>query len=172
MKDILVEKIKKAAKQDKIKRKDPRFLRTMAFLTKKGALKANRDYDRWYRGKLFLRDALWTGEHVEPRVLEVLPAMALRLPKEVIYTKAPDAFLMALEALRNDKNEGPDFMGISFAKYKVWLDLELKDKRTKPARKKKIMRSFRLSPHCIKKLEQEINKTGKSGSEVIESLLK
>lgn len=171
MKNKILDKIKKAAEQDQKKRLDARFLRTMAFLTRKGALKANRNYDDWYEGKLFLKDAVWAGKNLEPRILEVLPAMALRLPKEIVLTDAPKIFLNALEALKTKKENGPDFMGVPFDKYKVWVNLELEDKRTKPMDQKKIMRSFRLSPRCIEKLKKRIKDTGCSGSEVIESLL-
>jgi len=172
MKKLLVEKIRKQAELDSLKRKDPRFLRTMEFLVRKGFLKANRNYEKWNSGKLYLRDALWAGENVEPRVLEVLPAVAVRLPKEVNLNGAPKVFFDAFEALKKNQNDGPDFFGVSFDKYKVWLDLELKDKRTKPVSQKKIMKSFRLSFECIRRLEEKMQETGESGSNVIESLLK
>ena len=171
MQNKILEKIKKAAELDKQKRLDARFLKTMAFLTRKGALKANRNYDEWYVGKLYFKDAVWAGKNLEPRILEVLPAMALRLPKEIVLKGAPKTFLKALEALKANQKQGPDFMGVPYDKYKAWVNLELEDKRTKPMDQKKIMRSFRLSPRCIEKLKKRMDETGSSGSEVIESLL-
>ena len=73
--------------------------------------------------------------------------------------------------LKKRETNGPDFMGVKFSKYKIWLNLELADKRTKPNYQKKIMRSFRLSPEAIKKLESRIKETGLSGADLIESLL-
>lgn len=171
MNKLILEKIFKQAKLDELRRKDPRYLRTMSFLVKKGVLISNKNYDQWYRGKLYFKDALWTGKNLEPRVLEVLPAVALRLPKEIIYNDVPKAFLNAVEAMKNNKAKGPDFMGVPYLKYKVWLNLKLNDKRTKPLNQKKIMKSFRLSPSCITKLEDKIKETGMSGSQIIESLL-
>lgn len=167
----ILDNIKKAAERDKRKRRDPRYLRAMAFLTKKGALKANRDFTKWYRGKLNVKDALWAGKHLEPRILEVLPAIALRLPKEVLLTDAPVTLLKAIAALKNTDQEGPDFLGVPFKKYKVWINLALNDGRTKPVKDQKQMRSFRLSPESIKKLEKRMKKTGLSGAGVIEALL-
>ncbi|MCB0393146.1 MAG: hypothetical protein KDD25_01225 [Bdellovibrionales bacterium] len=167
----LLEKVKRAAERDKVKRRDPRFLRAMAFLTRKGILRANRDYQQWYFGKLHLKDALWAGKNLEPRILEVLPAIAVRLPKEVVYTDAPPAFLKAIEALKSNQLEGPDFLGVPFEKYKTWLNLKLADGRTKPVNQHKIMRSFRLSPDAIRKIEEKMKELNLSGAEVIESLL-
>lgn len=168
----LLKKIKAAAASDQIKRKDPRYLRAMAFLTKKGFLRANKSFENWYVGKLFVGDAIWAGKHLEPRILEVLPAAVIRLPKEIkLDDKVPDELHKAVKALEDKKGKGPDFFGIKYEKYRTWLELNLKDKRTKPASEKKIMRSFRLSPEAIKKLKLRQEETGLSGSDLIESLL-
>ena len=105
MSDRVLKKIKQAAQRDNKKRLDLRYLRSMAFLTKKGALKSNRDFSKWYAGKLYLADALWAGKHLEPRILEVLPAMKLRFPKEVVLINAPKAFLDAVDALKKKRDK-------------------------------------------------------------------
>lgn len=168
----LLAKIKKAAEKDKAKRRDVRYLRAMAFLVKKGFLRANQNFEKWYLGRLIITDAIWAGENLEPRILEVLPAAVLRLPKEFILNdKTPKELLNAIDALKNNKENGPRFYGIEYKKYKVWLDLPLKDKRTKPVVEKKIMKSFRLTPAAIEKLKLRQKETGLSGAEIIESLL-
>lgn len=170
-KNDFLNKIKLAAKNDAKLRKDPRYLRAMGFLTRKGFLKANRDFSDFNVGKLFIEDALWAGKKLEPRILEVLPATIARLPHEIVLNKELKALTQAVNAINTQAKAGPDFMGIPFEKYKVWANLQIKDKRTKPINQKKIMRSFRLTPGSIQQLEKQMEASGKSGAEIIENLL-
>src|SRR5688572_24526243 len=78
-KELILKKIKQAARRDRKKRLDPRYIRTMAFLTAKGFLFANRRFPQWPNLRLQIDDAIWAGKNVEPRILEVLPAAVLRL---------------------------------------------------------------------------------------------
>lgn len=168
----IIKEIKKAAENDKKKRKDIRYLRAMAWFVKKGFLKTNQDFTKWNLGKLCVQDAIWAGKHLEPRILEVLPAAMVRLPKEFVRNqKEPKALNEAIQALATNQKEGPLFMGIDYDKYKVWVDLKLNDGRTKPMFEQKQMRSFRLSPTAIRKLNQLRKESGLSGSEIIELLL-
>ena len=94
------------------------------------------------------------------------------MPKEIIWNEnVPKTLKGAVEAIKNNRDDGPDFFGIPYKKYKVWADLTLNDRRTKPMSEKKQMRSFRLSVEAIKKLKKRQMQTGMSGAKVIESLL-
>ena len=58
---------------------DRRFRESMGFLVAKGFLKTNFPVPLLPNKRLRLEDVLWAGTHVEPRILEVLPAAVLRL---------------------------------------------------------------------------------------------
>ncbi len=172
MKNAILENIKIAAARDEKRRKDQRYLRVMGFLTRKGFLTANKDFEKFKHGKLHVADAIWAGKNLEPRILEVLPVTVARLPKEVVICdEYLEEFKAITTALLNHEESGPNFMGIPYEKYKVWMNLNLKDKRTKPAHQKKLMRSFRLSPSAIECLDEKIKKTGQSGADIIEALI-
>jgi hypothetical protein len=158
-KDI-IDKIKQAAKRDVKKRRDPRYLQTMTFLTRKGLLKTNQNFDV-HRPRIDANDAVWAGVHVEPRIIEVLPAAILHFPKTFTGLDAlPKTLIEILYLIQEDATEGPDFHGIEFNKMKFWANIQLKDKRTKPNQEKRQPRTFRLRPEILKKLELLV-KSGK-----------
>lgn len=152
----IIEKIKKAAEKDARKRKDLRYKRAMAFLTKKGLLKANMDFEKYYVAKLQIADLIWAGKNVEPRILEVLPAAAVRLPKAFKFRTADqdeNELRVVMNELAHGAEVGHDFLKTPYAKIKVWMNLRLTDQRTKPQQEKKITKTFRLTPTVVKKLE-------------------
>ena len=168
----LIEKIRKAAQVDEAHRRDPRYQATMAFLVKKGFLKANADFQKAYLPKLRIKHALWAGENVEPRILEVLPAAIARLPRAFIFDdKKIPALDQAVKALRAREIDGPNFRGIAQDKLKVWMDLALPDRRTKSNLERKLMRTFRLSPKTVEKIGLLKLQRGKSEAEIIEGLI-
>lgn len=168
----LVQKIKRAAERDRAKRKDPRFQRVMAFLVKKGFLKTNMNFSLDYVGKIRVKDALWAGKNLEPRILEVLPAAMARLPRAFTdLNDAPAGILQIVEALRNQEAKGPNFAAIPYAKIKVWMDLALLDGRTKPSSQKRITKTFRFSQRTIDKIASMKLQTGSSETEIIENLI-
>src|SRR5579883_2301162 len=94
MKDILfIEKFKRQARRNEVRRKDVRFTKTIALLKAKGLLHTNLPIEPETGIRLDINDALWAGKNVEPRILEVLPAAILhfrnnfagidKLPKEL-----------------------------------------------------------------------------------------
>jgi hypothetical protein len=168
----LIKKIKQAAIRDQKKRRDPRYLRAMGFFTKKGFLRANQDFTPWQKGKLFVQDAIWAGLNLEPRILEVLPAAIARLPKEIVASdKIHKDLIDAVTSLNAGDEEGPTIFGIEFKTYKVWMQLTLIDRRTKPNFDKKLMRSFRLRRTAIERLKAKAKELGQSESDTIESFL-
>src|SRR5687768_13272417 len=83
----LVEKAKRKLKALQKLRKDPRYLRTIGKLRLAGFLDV-RDIPE-YRGQIFLNDALWAAE-LEPRILELLPAIVARRPKFFVFFDLPE----------------------------------------------------------------------------------
>ena len=73
-KRVYIKKIKEIAQQDKGRRLDPRYLKVMGFLVAKGFLYINKKIHLNPNGHINLKDAIWAGRLVEPRILEVLPA--------------------------------------------------------------------------------------------------
>ena len=169
----LIEQIKKAALKDDKNRKDLRYKKAMAFLVRKGFLKTNMNFENYYQAKIKIKDLIWAGQNVEPRILEVLPAAAARLPRAFIFdtTKNTIALQKVVIDLNENKAKGADFLKVPYEKIKVWMNLTLNDGRTKIAENKKIMRTFRLKPETIHKIELLKKKNGTSEATVIESLV-
>lgn len=159
---LLIQKIKNAAQKDAVKRKDIRYKRAMGFLIKKGFLKTNDDFEKFYQTKCLVQDFIWAGKNVEPRILEVLPAAIARFPKAFIFGDAKDDIQLkkVIEDLRIRNEKGNDFLKIPYGKIKVWMNLSLKDKRTKTSADKKIMKSFRLKPETLLKIKEMKLKNG------------
>jgi len=169
----ILELIKKKAARDRRNRKDRRFLDTMGFLVAKGFLRANFDLPYLPNQRLDLRDALWAGENVEPRILEVLPAAVLRLEKHFYFAPLEHPRLLAVvRQLRERHEKGDAFLGVPYEKLKVWADLPLRDGRVKSTAMKKRVRTFRLTPETLEKLNAQARKRGLSQTQVIEKLIK
>lgn len=169
----LIEQIKKAAIKDAKNRKDKRYKKAMAFLVKKGFLKTNMNFENYYQAKIKIKELIWAGQNVEPRILEVLPAAAARLPKAFIFdtTKDTQRLQKVVLDLKENKETGTDFLKTPYEKLKVWMNLPLNDGRTKITENKKIMRSFRLKPETIHKMELLKKKNGMSEAALIENLV-
>ncbi len=172
MKKNILKEIKKAASVDARKRKDLRYLATLAFLVKNGFLKTNQDVLKFYRPRISVSDAIWAGENVEPRILEVLPAAILRLKRRfIIETDVLELIHGAVAALQEAGTTGIDFFNIPFKKYSQWMNLPLTDRRTKTISQKKVMKSFRLSPAAIKSLQKLSAQLDLSSTETLEKIL-
>lgn len=151
----LLEKFKERAKKTEKMRRDPRYRKTLGLLIQLGFLNANEKFPRLGNQRLALKDAIWAGQKVEPRILEVLPAAFTRLPKRFSFTTKECGLLERVAAsLRENKEEGPDFMGAPYKKLKIWYEHPLQDHRTKTPREKKVSRTFRLRPEVIERLEK------------------
>jgi len=170
----ILEQIKSSAIKDDIYRKDIRYKKAIAFLVRKGFLKTNLAFENYYNSKIKVTDLIWAGQKVEPRILEVLPAAAARLPKSFIFdeTKYKRNLQKVVLDLQDNKKTGTDFLKIPYAKLKVWMNLPLNDGRTKVTDQKKIMRTFRLNPETIYKMKLLKKKNGTSEADIIERLVK
>lgn len=150
-----LKKIKKKAERNKLNRKDIRFRKTMAFLKGKGLLDTNLPIAPAPGLRLNLRDAIWAGKHVEPRILEVLPAAMIHYRNNFLgFDRLPIDLDDVLKAIRKNKKNGPDYEGVPFEKMKHWANIELKDGRTKPVSEQKVPKYLKLPVQHIQKLER------------------
>jgi hypothetical protein len=168
----LIKELKEAAEKDKQRRRDPRYVRTMAFLTAKGFLFANRRFPYTPNDRIDIDGAIWAGRTLEPRILEVLPAAVLRLPKHFDFDPIRHHELAkTLEDLKACRKDGHRFEGIPYKKIKAWVDFELKDGRIKTQKEKRVLKTFRLKPDTIEKLERIAQDKGKNITAAIEDLI-
>jgi len=153
-KNDFLKKIKQKAKQNELNRGDLRFKKTIALLKGKGLLDTNLKIHPTPQIRIDVQDALWAGRNVEPRILEVLPTALLHYRGNFLNTNPlPVELEEVLKALRNDALHGPDFEGVPFEKMKHWANTQLKDKRTKPTREKKVPKYIRLKARHLNKIK-------------------
>lgn len=171
-KEALLQQIKKKAREDQKKRRDRRFLDTMGLLVAKGFLKTNLALPLLPNKRLRIDDAVWAGIHVEPRILEVLPAAVLRLSKHFdLDPEAHKELARVVDQLRRREENGDAFFGMPFEKIKVWAELPLRDRRVKSVSEKKVVKTFRLDPKGLKRLREEAEKKGCTETEILDRLL-
>jgi|GEM_PF-652993 len=167
--DELLKKIKQKARLDARNRLDPRFRQTMGFLVAKGFLQTNFELQKLPNQRIRIEDAIWAGKNVEPRILEVLPAAVLRLEKHFDLNKEIHKELArVVTQLRDGVEAGDKFCEIPYQKLRAWVNISLRDGRTKIPGEKKIMKTFRLSPRAVEVLEQASRDSGLSVTEVLE----
>jgi hypothetical protein len=116
---------------------------------------------------------LWTAEHIEPRVLEVLPAAMIHFPKTFIGIKdIPDELGLIIADIQKRKiPEMTEWRGIQVKNMVKWANKSLKDKRTTPQHRKKQTRTFSLSVEAGKKLKELSKSQNRSETEILEKLL-
>ena len=168
----LLKQIALKAKRDKRNRQDQRYLQTMGFLIAKGFLKTNQPIPRLPNKQIRLEDAIWAGENVEPRILEVLPAAVLRLPKHFnLDAKQHPELFVAIEKLKKQEVQGEALWGVPYEKFKIWTRLSLADKRMKDITERKVSKTFRFTPHLIALLKERSKLLGCTETEVLERAL-
>jgi hypothetical protein len=102
-------------------RKDPRFVQVLGRLVSARLLRANHPV-RKVHGPVPLEAALWAGE-VEPRILELLPAILLKKPGFFTATeRMPQDLKDVLTAIRKGEPP-PAFRGIPGEDVLKWVPL-------------------------------------------------
>lgn len=126
-----------------------------------------------YHGKIDIKDAIWVAEHIEPRVLEVLPAAMIHFPKVFLGNKdIPQELNEILLNIR--KGAAPPMLmwkGIETKKMLKWANMTLKDKRTRPISQKKVNRTFSLSPQTSAKLKKLSTQNQTTETGILEKLI-
>ncbi len=170
--ELLIRKIKEKAKQDEKNHRDSRFLDTMGFLVAKGFLRTNLEVRLTPNKRLSIDDAIWAGQNVEPRILEVLPAAVLRLGKHFDLDPARHKDLtQTMDRLRRRETKGADFLGMPYEKIRMWAELPLRDKRVKAVTEKKVVKTFRLEFAALERLRKIAKKNGITETKALERLI-
>lgn len=145
------------------KRNDPRYRRAIGALVKAGLLTSNHDVPAPAKPPR-LGDALFAAE-VEPRVLELLPAVVIKLP-ELLPKRLPDDLHEVVDAVARGL-ELPDFRGVPASRYLPWIE-----RTGRPGRGRAVMRSFRLKPRDLERLRVLKQRLGaRSETEVLRRAL-
>ena len=171
-KKALIEKINKLARQDNKCRLDPRYLKIMGFLVAKGFLYTNKKIPLNPNEHINLKDAIWAGRFVEPRILEVLPAAYERFKKHF----SGDADIIEkleqiIDAIKQKNSHKIEFYGISIEKIMPWFFIRLRDKRSKSLDKRKVSKTFRFKPETVNSLKSLKEQSGRSETEILEKLI-
>lgn len=168
----ILEKIKARAKRNRILRRDPRFRQIIGFLVGKGFLDTNEPVQFPGNRRIRLKDAIWAGQNVEPRILEVLPAAYARLPNRFdANEKEVKRMEAVVQCLAENKPDGPDFLGMPYEKVRAWYTLPLKDQRTRTPAERKVTKTFRLKPEVIKRLEEIARDRRTNSTQALEQLV-
>ncbi len=168
----IIEKINKLAQQDKQRRQDPRYLKIMGFLVAKGFLHTNLKIPLNPNAHINLEDAVWAGRFVEPRILEVLPAAYERFKKHFSGdADTIEKLEQIIDCIQQQDNHEIDFYGMSIDKIRPWFFIRLRDGRSKSLDNRKVSKSFRFKPETVDILKSLKDQTGKSETEILESLV-
>jgi hypothetical protein len=117
--DDIIKKAKAIAGENARLREDPVFQKVMRWFVYLGLLRSNEVGAK--REKITLDDALQAG-NVEPRILELLPAILVKCPELLAYEQnhVPVDLKKVLLDLKKGK-EAAHFRGVPFKKYEPWL---------------------------------------------------
>jgi hypothetical protein len=144
----------------------------MGFLVAKGFLYSNKKIPLRPNEHINLKDAVWAGRFVEPRILEVLPAAYERFKKH--FSGDADTIKkleQIIDCIKQKDNHEIDFHGISIEKIKPWFFIRLRDGRSKSLDKRKVSKSYRFTPETIAILKSLKDQTGQSETEILENLI-
>ena len=119
--------------------------------------------------KIAIEDAVWAGMNVEPRILEVLPAAVLRLPRHFdLDATRHQALYATVESLKKAEVTGEPLWGVPYEKIRTWVNLSLPDGRVKDFGEKKVTKTFRLKPNVARKLKELAKGLGCTETEALE----
>jgi len=148
----------------RVKFSDPRYKKIIGKFVATGLLEHNKVPP--YRGRISLEDVFWVGE-IEPRVIELLPAVLLRRPKLIeVQNAMPEDLRQLLIQLRKGISTG-EFRGIPANLYSRWVG-RLGRKAAPPS----VLKTFRFQREDIDRLNEIKNQSGLNESEIIRLALK
>jgi hypothetical protein len=142
------------------RRADPRFRRVLGRYVAAGLLQTNDDVAQ-HREALRVADVLWAGE-IEPRLLELLPAMLVKRPALFVDPRElPPDLEAVVRALRRNREPG-DFRGIDGAALQKWLP-HVGHKRKIPSQ----LKTFRLQQDDLELLARLQRELGGSQTDIL-----
>lgn len=156
----LQERARRAFDQVACGRRDPRYERVLGKLRQAGLLHTNFPVPA-QRGPLAIEDALWAGE-LEPRVLELLPALIVKKPALFESVgQLPADLDAAVRSLRRNETPAP-FRGIPGEDLLRWLP-SVGHRGKVPTRTK----PFRLRTDDLMLLQELAEQLGVTETEVV-----
>ena len=160
--DELQRRAKRRLAQINRGKKDSRFLRVMGRFVEEGLLIVNEAQEvKPFSGRLAIEEVLFAGE-LEPRLLELLPALVVKRPGLFKERSAlPEDLESVVADLRRDRVPEA-FRGIPGADLHRWL--------TRVGRRGKVpalLKSFRFTPEDLRLLEHLAQQLGLSQTDVI-----
>ncbi|HEX2734783.1 MAG TPA: hypothetical protein VHM70_24425 [Polyangiaceae bacterium] len=142
------------------RRNDVRYQRVVGRFVAEGLLHTNQEVAK-YALPIRVEDVLWAGE-VEPRLLELLPALIVKQPSMFVEVGAlPEDLAQAVRRLRRNLDPAP-FRNIPGEKLREWLP-RVGRVGAVPAR----LKSFRLKPEDLRLLSALAEQLGVSETEVV-----
>jgi hypothetical protein len=146
-------------------REDPRYRRVLGRLVAADLLTSNEEVEP-HRSPIDVQDVLWVGK-IEPRVLELLPALIVKRPALFQSLEGlPNDLASAVAALRRNRSPEP-FRGIDGDALKRWVPL-LGHRNKLPSQ----LRSFRLKADDVELLERLSAQRGISQTAVVRQALR
>ena len=171
-KTALIKEISRLARLDKKRRRDPKYLKITGFLIAKGFLYSNENIPLYPNEHINLKDAIWVGRNVEPRILEVLPAAYERFKKHFLGdADTAQKIKYVIDGIKQSKDQNIEFYGIPLEKIKRWFYIRLRDGRSKPLDKRKVSKTYRFKPETVETLKELKDQTGKNETKIIEDLI-
>jgi hypothetical protein len=145
-------------------RRDPRYREVIGVFVNAKLLTTNIE-DEPRKGPVTLEDVLWAGR-LEPRLLELLPAVMIKKPSMIEYGKVPPDLDRVLDQLRH--NQTPrDFRGIPGEKLQEWIP-RIGQKGKLPTQ----LKAFRFRKEDVDLLEQIATKRGLTETDVVRAGLR
>lgn len=145
-------------------RRDPRYREVVGAFVHAKLITTN-DEVRPLKGPVALKDILWAGR-LEPRLLELLPAVMIKKPSMVEYGRIPPDLDRVLDQLKHNETP-PDFRGIPGAKLQEWIP-RVGHKGKLPTQ----LKAFRFRKEDVDLLEQLAAKRGLTETDVVRAGLR
>ena len=145
-------------------RRDPRFREVVGVFVRAKLLTTNLEVEP-RKGPVALNDVLWAGR-LEPRLLELLPAVMLKKPSMIEYDKVPRDLDRVLDQLRHNATP-PDFRGIPGEKLQEWIP-RVGHKGKFPTQ----LKAFRLKKEDVELLKELAAGRGLTETDVIRAGLR
>ncbi len=161
-KKALIKRAKQKSKALKKKKKDARFIKTLGKLKKEGFIDTNEVHE--FSGMVFLNDAIWAST-IEPRILELLPAIIVKKPGVFSYLKLPDDLEQIVKEIKTGQLKS-SFRTVPAKQIEKWIPIVGK-KGSFPS----IMKTFRLTREDLALLSEIQSDTGESQTTIIRRAL-
>lgn len=165
--DAIVELRRKAQrKQRRLARlrRDPRYREVVGAFVHARLITTNLVVDP-RKGPVALSDVLWAGK-LEPRLLELLPAVMIKKPAMVEYSRVPPDLNRVLDQLRHNETP-PDFRGIPGKKLQEWIP-RIGHKGKLPTQ----LKAFRLRKEDVDLLEELAAERGLTETDIVRAGLR